>query len=45
MCVTEKVEMQTGEVITANPAFRLINQTIVDATDVNEVYNAFERRC
>ena len=40
MCVMEKVDMQTGEVITANPVFSSITETIVNATDVNEVHNA-----
>jgi len=38
-CVMEKPDMQTGEVITANPVFRSITETIVDATDANEVHN------
>ena len=31
--------MQTGEVITPNPVFRSITETIVDATNVNEVHD------
>ena len=39
VCVMEKVDMQTGEVITPNPVFRSITETIVDATNVNEVHD------
>ena len=38
-CVMDKPDMQTGEVITANPVFRSITETIVDATNANEVHN------
>jgi len=31
--------MRTGEVVTANPVFRSITETVVDAADLNEVYN------
>ena len=39
-CVMERVDIKTGKVVTDNPVFRSITETIVDGTDVNKVYNA-----
>ena len=41
ICVMEKRDMSTGEVVTAEPepTFRSDVETIVDGTDVNKVYN------
>jgi len=38
-CEMERPDMRTGEVVTANPFFRSDTLTILDGTDVNEVYN------
>ena len=37
-CVMEKRDMSTGEVVTKEPTFRSDVETIVDGTDVNEIY-------
>jgi len=38
-CVMEKRDMSTGEAVTAEPTFRSDVETIVDGTDVNEIYS------
>jgi len=38
-CVMEKPDMSTGEVVTAKPTFRSDVETIVDGTDVSEIYS------
>ena len=43
-CVMERVDMNTGEVITSRPYFRTKSEPILAATDVEEVYdNAVDR--
>jgi len=37
-CVMEKRDMSTGEVVTKEPTFLSNTETIVDGTDVNEIY-------
>jgi len=38
-CVMEKPDMSTGEVVTAKPTFRSVVETIVDGSDVSEIYS------
>ena len=39
MCVMEKVDMKSGEVVEAEPNFKSKNEIILDATDVGEIYS------
>jgi len=44
-CVMEKPDMSTGEVVTAKPTFRSDVETIVDGTDVSEIYSVAVHKC
>ena len=43
-CIMERIDIKTGEVITANPSFRSNTEIILEATDLNEIYgNAVDK--